>query len=292
MTTADTPMTPKSAETSKKVPSTGPFEMVLLDLDGTLLRSDHALTRTNADTVKQVAARGVHVVLATARAPRLTEKIYDALALDTAIINYNGALIDDNFHEQFQIHEPLSHKIAIQIVRLARQIRPDVVTNVEIMDERFADQPDENLPYKVAEDSGPHFIGPIESFLVSPITKLMLITDAAKIPPIREAIFNAFHGKVTITTSSPYQIQITHHRATKAHAMEKLAKHYKVPLSRVLAIGDAPNDLLMIRKAGLGLAMGNAWPIVKKHADEIMPENNQNGVAIALQRYILSRSRS
>jgi hypothetical protein len=78
-----------------------------------------------------------------------------------------------------------------------------------------------------------------------------------------------------------------HKSVDKADALGFVAKHYGVAAERVMAIGDAPNDATMLKWAGLGVAMGNAWPTTRQSADVVVASNDEEGVAQALTRYVL-----
>ena len=94
-------------------------------------------------------------------------------------------------------------------------------------------------------------------------------------------------GRVGIAYSHMRLLQVVHAEADKAAGVKRVAEHYGIPKERVMAIGDAPNDLPMIKWAGLGVAMHNAWDEVKKNAQLTVPSNDNDGVATALERYVL-----
>ena len=80
---------------------------------------------------------------------------------------------------------------------------------------------------------------------------------------------------------------MVHREVDKGTAIRYIATHLGVDADRVMAIGDAPNDVGMIRWAGLGIAVENGWPEVRQAADVVISSNNDDGVAEALDRYIL-----
>ena len=90
---------------------------------------------------------------------------------------------------------------------------------------------------------------------------------------------------MSIVKTDEDMLQIMDRRVSKARALERVAAHYGVPLTQVLAIGDAPNDVGMLGIAGVAVAMDNAHPLVKEIADWVAPSNNDHGVHAALARY-------
>ncbi len=263
-------------------------KLVAIDLDGTLLRSNKALSRRSADAVSRVAASGVDVVLASARPPRSVRVIYEYLGLETLQINYNGALIYDQPRGQHVFHQPLDPALTRRMVRVARRIEPTVAVSVEILDRWYTDRVDESLPTETAKEFVPDFLGPLGDFLHIPATKLMFLAPPARLQRVRSVIRQAFGATVTVTTSDEHMIQVLHPRVDKGTAVAMLAQHLGVPRRQVMAIGDAPNDLGMIRWAGLGVAVENAWPSVRVAADVMVPSNDRDGVATALERFVLT----
>ena len=94
---------------------------------------------------------------------------------------------------------------------------------------------------------------------------------------------------MTIAVSDPHLIQVVDRRVDKANAVEMIASRLGVSRQRVMAIGDAPNDVGMIRWAGLGVAVANAWEEALRVANEVVESNDADGVALALKRYVLSQ---
>jgi len=267
----------------------GPIKLVAIDLDGTLLRSNKRLSTANARAVAEVTNRGVHVVLATARPPRGVRDIYHRLSLDTLQVNYNGALIHDMPRGKHVFHQPMSVSLAKKIVKFARKMDPDVVISVEVLDKWYTDHVDDKLPTETSKHFSPDFVGPLDAFLTVPVTKLMLLAPPDKLKPIHESVRTKFAKDIAILISDDYLIQLVHKRVDKANALKLVAEQYQVPREQVMAIGDAPNDLGMVRWAGLGVAMANGWAKLRGAADLIAPANDDDGVAVVLKKYVLDR---
>ena len=260
-----------------------------LDLDGTLLRSDKRISTRSVSAIAQVMQRGVRVVLASARPPRSVREIYNLLRLDTLQINYNGALIHDASLARHWFHQPLAAKLAMRVARFARRVDPQVVVSAEILDRWFTDRVDGSLLTESSRMHHPDFIGPLESFLHVPVTKLMLLAPPHRLERVRQAVRRKFAGRIAILISDGHLLQIVDAGVDKSHALARLAGHYGISAKQVMAIGDAPNDLGMLRWAGLGVAVQNAWPAVREAADVLTLANDHEGVALALQRYVLDR---
>jgi Cof subfamily protein (haloacid dehalogenase superfamily) len=280
---------PGNAPRSGADSGSAPIRLVAIDLDGTLLRSNKRLSTANARAIAEVTNRGVHVVLASARPPRSVREVYHRLALDTLQVNYNGALVHDMPRGKHVFHQPMSIALAKRIVKFARKMDPNVVISVEVLDKWYTDHVDDTLPTETSRRFEPDFVGPLNAFLTVPVTKLMLLAPPDKLQPIHEAVRKKFAKDVAILISDAYLIQLVHKQVDKASALKLVAERYNVPQQQVMAIGDAPNDLGMIRWAGLGVAMESGWDRLKQAAKIIAPCNDDDGVACVLKKYILDK---
>lgn len=240
-----------------------------------------------AHAIEKVTAKGVKVVLASARPPRSVNEVHSKLKLDTYQINYNGALIYDNVRGRNIYHQPLSPAMAQKIIKAARKVDPKVVVSMEILDKWYTDHVDETLPTETSRHFAPDFVGPLEAFWHVPMTKLMLLAPPERMAKVSKLIATKFKGQVSLAISDKHLLQVIDLGVDKSTALAKVAAHYNIPASRVMAIGDAPNDVGMIKWAGMGVAMGNAWDVTRAAADFVIPTNDEDGVAFALKKYVL-----
>lgn len=264
-----------------------PIRMIAIDVDGTLLRSDKRLPKRVANAVFKATQLGVHVVLASARPPRSVRAIYEYLQLQTPSIHYNGALIHDMNAGRNVFHQPLPAALTREIIRFARRIEPRVVISVEVLDKWYTDRPDDSLQTATSRRFNPDYIGPFLQFLRQAVTKLMLLAPPEQMERISLGVARRFGDHVTIAISDRHLIQIIHPTVDKAAALARVANEMGVQASEVMSIGDAPNDIGMLRWSGVGVAVDNAWDRVRDAADLIVPSNDANGVAIAIEQFVL-----
>ncbi len=267
----------------------GRFRMVAIDLDGTLLSSRKTITPKTHTAIRRALAAGVRVVLATARPPRSVRAYYEALKLDTPTINYNGALIWDEGRRKALEHVPLEAAVARRVIDWGRKQYPELLVSVEIMDKWYTDHYADLPEYmtETAKQFTPDFIGPLEAFLKTPITKLMLIGEPGRIVDLEKQIAVKFAREVTQTRSDSYLLQLMNPKTSKAGAVRKIAEMLGIKAEEVLAIGDAPNDVDMLEWAGMGVVPENGWPEAKAVADLVVPSNDHDGVAEALRKLVL-----
>jgi len=263
------------------------IRLVAIDLDGTLLTDDKEVCARSAEALMKLPARGVQVVIASARPPRSVRKIYRQLGLDTLQINYNGALIWDEPSGKALFHRPMSGAIAREIVDAARAIFEEVLVTCEVMDRWLTDRPDNTYTTETGRLFRPDFVGPLDGFCAPKlhVTKLMLLGERCMIERLENALVPRFSHQVTILRTDNELIQLMDRRVSKSVALSKVARHYGVPQAQVMAIGDAPNDVGMLQWASVGVAVANGYEVVKGVADWIAPSNNDHGVLEALRRY-------
>ena len=119
--------------------------------------------------------------------------------------------------------------------------------------------------------------------------KFMFIGDEADVDRWREALPQAIRDKYYIVKSTPQHLEFMHKDATKGNGLLALAELLGIDRSETMALGDQQNDLTMIEAAGLGVAMGNAVPEVKAIADVETTTQNEDGVGVAVEKWVLGR---
>ncbi len=277
-------MSSTSRTSSEPVPI-GPIRLVAIDLDGTLLTDAKQVSEQTADALCCLPARDVKVVIASARPPRSVRHVYQALRLDTWQINYNGALIWDEPRQAVVFHRPLAGELVREIVETARDMFDEVLVTCEVLDKWYTDRDDQTHTTETGRLFKPDVVGPLDAILAGEVTKLLLLGEPRIILRLEHVIEDAFGEHVSVVKTDADMLQIMDRRVSKARALERVAAHYNVPMSQVLAIGDAPNDVGMLGIAGVAVAMDNAHPLVKEIADWVAPSNNDHGVHAALARY-------
>jgi len=269
------------------------IRLIVLDLDGTVLTSRKTISPRTHTALRLALDRGIHVVFATARPPRSVRTYYDHLKMTTPQINYNGALIWDEPNRKVLHHVPLAVDRARLVIDFARKLYPQIMVSVEILDKWYTDHYADMPEYmtETAKHFTPDFVGPIESFLSVPVTKVMLLGDPVWIADLEVKIPKKFHKKVGQTRSDPHILQILATDVTKGRALARVAAMLKVTPAHIMAIGDAPNDADMLEYAGLPIVPSNAWDRIKPLAKFTVASNDEDGVAEAIDRFVLVRKK-
>jgi len=263
------------------------IKLLAIDLDGTLLRSDKRLSVRNVKAIKAAVDAGVHVVIATARPPRSVREIHQTLGLDTITINYNGALIHEPATGDHLFHQPLPPGLSRKVVEMARKLDPDIELSFEVLDQWYTDRYDRPQKLETAKRFRPDFVGDLESFVDTAPTKLMLLAPPERLGGVHQKLKRKFSKKVSIVVSDTHLLQVVHPEVDKGHALKAVADQLGIDRQHVMAIGDAPNDLGMIEWAGTGCAVASGWASVRTAADHIVGSNDEDGVAGAIEQFIL-----
>jgi Cof subfamily protein (haloacid dehalogenase superfamily) len=261
------------------------IRMVAVDLDGTLLNDSKQVSDRTARALGCAIDRGVRVVIASARPPRSVRHIYNTLKLDTWQINYNGALVWDEPNKKVVFHRPMPCELVRRLIDAARKRFESVLVSCEILDRWYTDRFDQSYTTETGRLFKPDVVASLDEFCSQPITKLLLLGERGMIDQLESMLTSANDGNVTIVRTDPELLQIMDKYVSKAAALQLVSEHYQIPLQNVMAIGDAPNDVGILKIAGVGIAMNNASEIVKAAADWIAPSNNDHGVHAALVKF-------
>jgi Cof subfamily protein (haloacid dehalogenase superfamily) len=264
-----------------------PINLVALDLDGTLLDSNKRLTVRSYAAIERANRLDVKVVIASARPPRTVQPLYDQLGLRTVQINYNGALVWDPRHNMVLMHRPLTPEAARAVITAAREILPDVLVSVEMINRWCTDRYDPDKAAAQGWTFRPDCIAPLDQVLGEPVTKLMFLASPEQAVELEDKLNARFGQQLAIARVDEAIVQAMHPRAGKSAALAMVADLYDIDRDGVMAIGDALNDLGMIQWAGLGIAVHNAHPRVRQAADYITASNDEDGVAEALEMFVV-----
>ena len=263
------------------------IRLVAIDLDGTLLDDSKQVSDQTIDALRCLPRQGVRTVIASARPPRSVRHIYQRLGLDTWTINYNGALIWDESARRVVYHQPMECAVVREIIARARDTFPEVLVGCEVLDRWYTDRFDQTYTTETGRLFRPDGVLPLDEFCNQPITKLLLLGEPRRLRRLEPIFFD--YRQVSAVRADPELIQVMDRRASKAAALQLVASHYRVPMEQVMAIGDAANDVAMLKVAGVAVAMDNAADVVKSVAHWVAPSNNDHGVHAALVRYGLCR---
>lgn len=270
--------------------------VIALDMDGTLLTSEHSVTPETIDALQQARSKGIEVILVTGRHHMMACPTHHQLKLDTPLICANGAYIYDAQTEQITIGKPLQSWQWHQLFPLIDSLKLDAICHFS---DGIGHRPDNEHVHKIKDHlchlpSGfnkyPNFIEHRSLATLCethiPLWKIELSHATAK---GIDSFIAALPENLAINydRTAPNGLEIVNMGNSKGNRLAEWVVNRGMNLEQVIAFGDNHNDISMFQKVGLGVAMGNATPEVQQYADFVTCSNDDSGIASALHRWVL-----
>ncbi len=261
------------------------YDLIALDVDGTLLRDDHGLTVAVRDAVQETAARGAQIVLCTGRGPSGALPILGELALGGTVITHNGAATVKSEDRSIVNEFAMEPGQLMDFVRYCREhgLHFDVNTAFDIWVEQLS--PEAALMY--SRFHAEPIVGNFEQEFPKRLVKFTAAGPKDQLDQV-EKEWGAWSVGLKAIRSGDLFIDVHHPEANKGMALKQLAESRGIEPARILAIGNYYNDITMLQYAGMGIAMGNSPDAVKLSAQAVALSNSEDGVAHALRQYAWS----
>ena len=271
------------------------MKILFLDLDGTLLNDERQISQGNREALQKALEKGHRVVIATGR-PLASAKIQnERLGLTGEgcyIIAYNGGIIYDCGAGKAIYENFLPADVALKAVRICNSIDVHAQTyddtHILVEPNHHPDAVEKyshfsNLPYRQIDS--------FEGNIGSGVPKVLVISygDRPKLELAGEMLKEALAGEADCFFSSKSFMEVVKPGLNKGTAITRLCGMLNIPIENSIACGDQENDLVMIRTAGIGVAMANGIDTVKEAADYVtVRDNNHDGIAEVVEKFLLS----
>lgn len=266
------------------------YQVLVLDLDGTLTNSKKEITAPTRQALIEIQQEGKIVVLASGRpiygvAP-LAEEL-DMKHYGGYMLSFNGARITRCSTGEIVYNRTIPTEVIRPIYNTIREYDGlDLITysNTEILSGIKSNE------FTEKEAAINHMnIHPVEDFPTAfdfPVNKLLVPGEPALLEELMPKLQSQYHGLLNIYRSEPFFLEIMPQNIDKAHSLQKLLNSLGLTADSMICCGDGFNDLSMIEYAGLGVAMENAQPIIKKSADFITKSNDDNGILHVINEFM------
>lgn len=264
------------------------IQFMLSDIDGTLLRRDHSLSEANIEAIGRLREAGIRFSVASSRPPKAMRQQIEALGIDLPTVAFNGANIINPDGSLLKAHRIESRAARTTLELFAQH---PVAAWVFADDQWLLLDPEGDYVAHERDTLGYDFVQ-VDSFepYLDRIDKIVAASKDFALLRTLEAQLNPLIGDTAHAARSQlYYLDVTAMDANKGTALITLAEALGVPLAQTAAIGDAGNDVAMFLKAGMSIAMGQAEADVKQHATHVTDSNEEDGVATAIERYVLPR---
>lgn len=288
------------------------YKLIAIDLDGTLLNSYNEVSEENKKAILKAKEMGAEVVLASGRITDSVFNIAKEVGADKYLIAGNGAILYDIQKEEIIYENLLNKQKILELIRLCEE--NSIYYNIYTEDAILAKSLNYNVAFYNYENSKKSekskttinlvqdLYGYVKEMEKNRFLKITICDESQivfgsilrKLKEISDiSVLEVSHMsrkmiKIGTETSSIayYYTEVTGKNADKWTAIEKLMEKYEITKEQVMAIGDNNNDANMIQNAGMGVAMGESAPSIKQMANFVTLDNNQNGVAEAIRKFM------
>lgn len=270
------------------------IEMIITDMDGTLLNSKKEISEENKKAVLKAHEKGIHFVLATGRMYSSARIFARQLDIKTPIISCNGALIRDYKTNETFFEKTLPHATILEIMTLLDfyKIYYHFYTDEQFFTKELkytALNYWENNKIKDTIDQIEIFVDENLNNLYNEnlrVLKFVVIEDKdkKKLLDVKDQLFRI--KGIELSRSWNNNIEIMADGVSKGNAVRLLSKRYNIDLNNAMSFGDQLNDISMLQSVGYGFAMGNADQEVKDSTRFVAESNDEDGVAKTILKYI------
>jgi len=265
------------------------YKLMAVDLDGTLLDEEKKISERCRENVRRLKEMGKKFVLATGRPMRGILSYIETLDLSDEndyVVIYNGALVLNTKGDKILYNQPVSLDSYKELYELSKRFGVNIhaLANEKVLTPKYN-------PYTEIESAFNHIPiieGPVDE--VDPSTniiKVMFVDEPEKLDSVIPLLPGWVKEKYSILRSAPIFLEFLDKNVNKGVGVSIIANELGIKPEEVICIGDAGNDIAMIKYAGLGVAMGNATEEVKAAADYVTAANTEDGVAKVIEKFML-----
>lgn len=267
------------------------YKLIAIDMDGTLLREDKSVSERTKNAIKLAKEKGVYVVIATGRpidgVSRYLEEL-DMLGENDYVLSYNGGLVLKTKSREVVSKTVLTGADLHYLHNLSKELG----VNIHAFSEVHGLMTPKNSKYTEVEANINGIKITINDYSDieddHSIIKVMMIDEPEVLQKAIDNLPKEVYEKYTVVRSAPFFLEFLNKKVNKGTGVELLAKHLNIKQEEIMTFGDAGNDLDMIVYAGMGVAMANAFDEVKEAANYITDSNENDGVAKAIEKFVLN----
>lgn len=265
------------------------YEILVLDVDGTLMRTDKVISEKTIAEIVRVQEAGIKVAIASGRCTAGIMPTARKIRLDEFggyIVSYNGGCISNCQTGEIIYNINLPDGIVQEIYEFSKKEKTGIMTyhDNDIIAENDADQYIQidakgcDIDIHVVEDFGRE--------VTYPVNKCLLTGDPDYMAGVEPRAAKAFEGRLSVYRSEDFYVEMMPLGIDKAYGLSKLLKKLGYTRSQMICCGDGFNDISMIEYAGLGVAMANASEQVRARAAYIAPHCDEDGLVDVIRRFI------
>lgn len=269
------------------------YKVLALDIDGTVMTSEKKVTQRTIDTIVQAQEQGVKVVLASGRPPQGVAPLAATLQLDRYegyILSFNGGKIIDCKTRKTIFEQLIEPEWISRLYDAAQENHVHILSYSKDGNTVVTEHPDDiyvELECRLNKLSMQH-VASFKDFVRYPVNKCIMTGPGEHLATVEPRVKDLVDGHLNAFRSEPFFLEIMPNHVDKAFALQKLLELLGYGRDHLIACGDGYNDVSMLDFAGLGVAMENAQDTAKKVSNFITRSNDEDGVAHAVEKFILS----
>lgn len=281
-------MTLENNESNTSETFEGNYKMLVLDLDDTLLRDDYSISNRNKELLLKAQNQGVIVVLASGRPTPAMIKYAEELKLahfNSYMISFNGAVVTSMKNNEVLFETTLTQKEIHSLYDFSVDNNVHIITysHKGVVSETESEYIDVELKLTGI----PHCkVRSFKNEITESAAKCILLEHPDYLRTVEKKL-KAERTDLSVARSKPFFLEVMPQGIDKAASIDRLANMLDIRPSEVIAVGNAGNDLSMVKYAGLGIWVDNVSDELRHEADFIVASNNDDGVAEVVERFIL-----
>lgn len=267
------------------------IHVLALDLDGTLTNSEKRVTERTKQALHEAIDMGVHIVLASGRPLAGIRRLAEELELYSRggfILAYNGGQIIDLTTGDELVSAVIPKQYYKEIYDAAKEVAGVSIVGYQ-NEQIYSETPEDAYVQKESFCCGVPILKTdnLLEELQEPVHKFLIPGEPKKLSRAADYLRREFNGVLNVMYSEPYFLEIMPLGIQKAYSLQSILYYLHTDKTHLMACGDGMNDIEMLKFAGLSVAMGNACEEAKKYADYITDTNDNDGVAKAVEKFIL-----
>ncbi|MFV0520138.1 MAG: Cof-type HAD-IIB family hydrolase [Lachnospirales bacterium] len=279
------------------------YKLVVLDIDGTTVKSNGQLSEYTINTIRRTVNEGVPVCLCTGRNLKNTKPILKKLKIKTPIICIDGAVMYDPVDKKILREHFINMDIIKEITKIVDEF--DVYMEFCTLNNyikylkykglekySYGGVPQNTLDATKFFLNGVRIVKDLEKIynIKNNINQFLIGGKSEDIKKVMDILKNKNYKNIIFRDDLwDNYILIAHSEAIKSEGVNLLCQHYNIDIDETIAMGDQMNDIDMIKKVGFGIAMGNAHDKIKEVAKHITVSNDEDGVAKAIEEFVLKK---
>jgi Cof subfamily protein (haloacid dehalogenase superfamily) len=262
--------------------------LVIADVDGTLVTQQKELTERARAAVRKLHDQGILFTITSGRPPRGMKMLIEPLALTAPVAAFNGGLLVSP-----ELKTLRQHFVPEAAARRAAEILRAHKLAVWVYTDQDWFVPERHGPHVDREEwtvKFPPVVVPSVDDQLQGVIKITGVSDDFdEVASCEQDVRQQCGDQVSAARSQPYYLDVTHPKANKGTVVDLLSEMLQVPRENIATLGDMPNDILMFRRSGVSVAMGQSSDAVKQAAQYVTTSNEEEGFALAIERYVLTQ---